>query len=244
MVSKNQIKLITSLLQKKYRQKNQLFFAEGTKVISEFYKSGWKLYTLFSTENLPFISATKTTQISELELKKISALKTPQTALAVYYLPKQNEILETSFSVVLDGIQDPGNLGAIIRLCDWFGVKQLVCSIDTVDCFNPKVVQASMGSLARVNVVYVDLKNFLSEKNKLPVYGAFMNGKDIYKQKLPENAVLVLGNEGNGITPKIEQLITSKIAIPQSGPGQLTESLNVATAAAIILSEFHRTIEK
>jgi RNA methyltransferase, TrmH family len=244
MLSKNQIKLITSLQQKKYRQKHQLFFAEGTKVISEFYKSGWKLHTLFSTETLSFISAGKTTQISEAELKKISALKTPQSALAVFYLPQQHEIIEPNFSVVLDGIQDPGNLGTLIRLCDWFGAKQLVCSPDTADCYNPKVVQTSMGSLARVNVVYVDLESFLSEKNKLPVYGAFMDGENIYNQTLPEKAVLVLGNEGKGISPKIEQLITSKIAIPQFGKEQLTESLNVATAAAIILSEFHRAIEK
>lgn len=244
MVSKNQIKLITSLQQKKFRQKNQLFFAEGTKVISEFYKSGWKLHALFSIEKLPFIPDNITTQITVQELKKISALKTPHTSLAVFNIREQEEINEPIFSVVLDGIQDPGNLGSIIRLCDWFGVKQLICSKDTVDCFNPKVVQASMGSLARVNVVYTDLENFLAKKNTLPVYGAFMEGENIYKQKLPENAVLVLGNEGNGISPKIEQLITSKIAIPQFGSEQLTESLNVATATAILLSEFHRAIEK
>lgn len=243
MLSKNQIKLITSLRQKKYRQKNQLFFAEGTKVISEFYKSGWKLHSLFSTETLPFIPVNKCTQISEQELKLISALKTPHNALAIFYLPEQIEQIESTFSIVLDGIQDPGNLGAIIRLCDWFGIHHLICSKDTADCFNPKVVQASMGSLARVNVVYSDLEHFFTKTNKLPVYGAFMEGKNIYSQKLPKNAVLVLGNEGNGISPEIEQFITSKIAIPQFGHEQLTESLNVATAAAIILSEFHRTIE-
>ncbi len=244
MVSKNQIKLITSLQQKKYRQKNDLFFAEGTKVISEFYKSGWKLHTLFSTENLPFIPPSKTELISDPDLKKISALKTPHTALAVFYIPEQLKEIESTFTVVLDGIQDPGNLGTIIRLCDWFGVKQLVCSIDTVDCFNPKVVQSSMGSLSRVNVVYTDLEDFLSKNNNLPVYGAFMDGENIYRQKLPKNAILVLGNEGNGISSKTEQLITSKITIPRFGPDQLTESLNVSTAAAIILSEFHRAIEK
>lgn len=245
MVSKNQIKLITSLQQKKYRQIHQLFFAEGTKVVSEFYKSGWKLHTLFSTETLPFISSDKITPILDLELKKISALKTPNNTLAVFYLPTpSDEIIEDTFTIVLDGIQDPGNLGTIIRLCDWFGVKQLVCSSDTADCFNPKVVQASMGSLARVRVIYTDLEPYLTDKNKLPVYGAFMGGENIYRQKLPENAVLVLGNEGHGISPKIESFITKKIAIPQFSPEQLTESLNVATAAAIILSEFHRAIEK
>jgi TrmH family RNA methyltransferase len=244
MVSKNQIKLITSLQQKKYRQKNHLFFVEGTKVISEFYKSGWKLHLLFSTENLDFIPPSKTVLISETDLKKISSLITPHAALAVFNLPKHNKEIESTFTVVLDGIQDPGNLGTIIRLCDWFGVKQLVCSSDTADCFNPKVVQSSMGSLARVNVVYTNLEEFLNEKNKLPVFGAFVDGENIYRQKLPKNAVLVLGNEGNGVSFNIEQLIQSKISIPQFGEDQLTESLNVASAAAIILSEFHRTIEK
>jgi TrmH family RNA methyltransferase len=244
MVSKNQIKLITSLQQKKYRGKNQLFFAEGTKVISEFYRSGWKLYALFSIEELPFMSSDKITPISEAELKKISALKTPNTALAVFFMPMQFQVNVESFSLVLDGIQDPGNLGTIIRLCDWFGIKQLVCSIDTADCFNPKVVQASMGSLARVDIIYTDLDKFFAEENKLPVYGAFMNGENIYKQKLPEKAVLVLGNEGKGISSKLEKFITKKIAIPQFGKVQMTESLNVASAASIILSEFHRAIER
>ena len=245
MVSKNQIKLITSLKQKKYRQKYGLFFAEGTKVISEFYKSDWKLQTLFSTNMLPFISENKTAIISETELKKISALKTPQDALAVFHLPENFSLsVKNEFTVVLDSIQDPGNLGTIIRLCDWFGVSQLICSLDTADCFNPKVVQASMGSLARVKVVYTGLEAYLSAKNNLPVYGAFMNGKTIYKQQLPENAVLVLGNEGKGISSQVEKFVSQKITIPQFGKHQLTESLNVATAAAIILSEFHRAIEK
>lgn len=244
MVSKNQIKLITSLQQKKYRQKYGLFFAEGTKVISEFYKSGWKLQTLFSTNTLPFISENKITIISETELKKISALKTPQDALAVFHLPENFSFSDKNeFTVVLDGIQDPGNLGTIIRLCDWFDISQLICSIDTADCFNPKVIQASMGSLARVKVVYTDLEQYFSSKNILPVYGAFMNGETIYKQQLSEKAVLVLGNEGKGISSQVEKHVTQKIAIPQVGKHQFTESLNVATAAAIILSEFHRAIE-
>lgn len=244
MVSKNQIKLISSLEQKKYRQKYGLFFTEGTKVISEFYKSGWKLHTLFSTKTLPFISHSKTVLISEYELKKISALKTPQDALAVFYLPEPAIISnENGITVVLDAIQDPGNLGTIIRLCDWFGVQQLICSPDCADCFNPKVIQASMGSLARVNIIYTELEKYFYTLKSLPVYGAFMNGENIYNKKFPENAVLVLGNEGKGISSQIENYVTQKIAIPQFGSAQLTESLNVATAAAIILSEFHRAIE-
>lgn len=245
MVSKNQIKLITSLQQKKFRQKSHLFFAEGTKVISEFYKSGWKLHWLFSTEELPFVSPDKITEISYAELKKLSVLKTPQTALAVFYLPDQDKIIRDDvFTVVLDGIQDPGNLGTIIRLCDWFGISQLVCSKNTVDCYNPKVVQASMGSLARVDVFYTDLKNYFAEVNKLPLFGSFMDGANIYQQQLPQKATLILGNEGKGISRVLEKYITQKIAIPQFGNNQLTESLNVASAASIILSEFYRSTEK
>lgn len=244
MVSKNQIKLITSLQQKKYRKINHLFFVEGTKVISEFHKSGWKLHTLFSTKILPFISENKTLLASASELKKISALKTPHDALALFYLPEQNNtFFDSGFTVVLDAIQDPGNLGTIIRLCDWFGVQQVVCSQDTADCFNPKVVQASMGSLARIKVVYTDLEDYFSLENTRPVYGAYMNGENIYNQKFPENAVLILGNEGKGISRNVEKFVTQKIAIPQFGKEQLTESLNVAIAAAIVLSEFHRAIE-
>lgn len=144
-----------------------------------------------------------------------------------------------SLKVALDAIRDPGNLGTIIRLCDWFGITQLICSTDTVDCYNPKVVQASMGSLARVEVEYVDLKDYLSN-TKLPVYGAFMDGESIYKESLPQEGILVMGNEANGVHPEIEALVNKRISIPRFGELQETESLNVATATAIILSEFKR----
>lgn len=243
MISKSQIKLITSLKQKKYRITHDLFFVEGTKVIQEFYGAGWEIYALFSTEMLDFVSENKVTLISENELKKISALKTPNKALAVFKLPALKPIVSVNFSVALDGIRDPGNLGTIIRLCDWFGVKTLLCSHDTVDCFNPKVIQSSMGSLARVEVHYLDLENYF-EKNHLPVYGAFMEGDNVYAEKLPRQAILLMGNEGNGISKKLEKFLSKKISIPQFGVDHKTESLNVAMATSILLSEFHRTIEK
>ena len=141
--------------------------------------------------------------------------------------------------MVLDEINDPGNLGTIIRLCDWFGVDQLVCSLNTADCFNPKVVQASMGSLSRVSIVYSNLIPFL-EKEKRDIFGAILKGENVYKSVLPNNAILIMGNEANGISDKIQNLITKSITIPQFGTVQKTESLNVATATAILLSEFRR----
>jgi TrmH family RNA methyltransferase len=240
MLSKNQIKLITSLQQKKYRKQHQLFFAEGVKVIEELLRSKYELQTIFVTEPLDFKVATnKIHTISPAELKKISALTTPNTCLAVFKIPTENFSLKEGLLVALDDVRDPGNLGTIIRLCDWFGVEQLICSPETVDIYNPKVVQATMGSIGRVTVLYTDLVPFL-KATRLPVFGTFMDGENIYKQDLPSNAILIMGNEANGICNEVAQCITSKLAIPRFGQLQETESLNVATATAIILSEFKR----
>jgi RNA methyltransferase, TrmH family len=240
MLSKNQIKLITSLQQKKYRKQYQLFFAEGVKVIEELLRSKYELQTIFVTEPLDFKVATdKIHTISPAELKKISALTTPNNCLAVFKIPTEHFSLKEGLLVVLDDVRDPGNLGTIIRLCDWFGVEQLVCSPETVDIYNPKVVQATMGSIGRVAVLYTDLVSFLKTKSS-PVFGTFMDGENIYKQELPPNAILIMGNEANGISDEVAQCIASKIAIPRFGQLQQTESLNVATATAIILSEFKR----
>ena len=142
-------------------------------------------------------------------------------------------------------VNDPGNLGTIIRLCDWFGVTDLICSTETVDCYNPKVVQASMGSLTRVNITYLDLEEFLKDVKNIPVYGTFMEGDNVYKSNLDKKGIVIFGNEANGINDKLECLISKKITIPRFGFTQETESLNVATAAAVLLSEFkRRTIEK
>ncbi|MCZ4318094.1 RNA methyltransferase [Aequorivita viscosa] len=241
MVSKSQTKLITSLQQKKYRIQNGLFVAEGPKVITELLNEGLKLQAFFST-NSAEISAENHFQITETELKKISFLKTANTSLAVFEIPKVKPLQDTGLIVALDAIRDPGNLGTIIRLCDWFGVRQLLCSEDTVDCFNPKVVQATMGSLARVSIHYRSLSECF-KNTTLPIYGGFMEGNNIYSEKLPKDGIVVMGNEANGISDEIIQKITHKISIPRFGNIQKTESLNVATATAILLSEFRRTIE-
>lgn len=172
-------------------------------------------------------------------MKKISALSTPNTCLALFKIPETKKVQEKGLLLALDDIRDPGNLGTILRLCDWFGIEQLVCSKETVDLYNPKVVMATMGSIARVNVTYLDL-NELIKNTKLPVFGTFMDGKNIYKEQLPKEGIIVMGNEANGISKGIENSIKNRLAIPRFGDLQQTESLNVATATAIILSEFKR----
>ncbi|RXM48757.1 RNA methyltransferase [Flavobacterium sp. YO12] len=240
MVTKNQIKLISGLHQKKQRFVNQLFFAEGVKVIQELLQSNFELEHLYTTLNdFQEVQTSKRTLINDQELKKISALTTPNSCLAVFKMPVENEINSTGLILALDDIRDPGNLGTILRLCDWFGIKQIVCSKETVDIYNPKVVQATMGSITRVNVNYVDLKTYLSQ-TKLPVFGTFMDGETIYKKNLPENGIIIMGNEANGISAEIEKTVTARLTIPRFGELQKTESLNVATATAIILSEFKR----
>ncbi len=238
MLSKSQIKLITSLKQKKYRQQYGYFVVEGVKTIKELLESNLELYALYTTETFN-IDAKKEFIISETELKKISFLKTPNKALAIFKIPEVKTVDKTKLIVALDDVRDPGNLGTIIRLCDWFGVKDLVCSKKTVDCFNPKVIQATMGSITRVNISYLDLEVFLKKAN-MPVFGAFMEGDNVYKSKLPNDGILVMGNEANGVSLEVENLVTEKISIPRFGDLQATESLNVATATAILLSEFRR----
>jgi len=250
MVSKNQIKLITSLQQKKYRNEHQLFLAEGVKVIQELLQSNFVLEHLFVTEAIfEKVIPSQKTLVNETDMKRISALSTPSSCLAVFKIPPSTPIETKGLTVALDDIRDPGNLGTIIRLCDWFGVQQVICSKETVDVYNPKVIQATMGSITRVSINYVDLKQFISE-SPLPVYGTFMDGTNVYKETLPKDAILIMGNEANGISATIEYLVNNRIAIPRfpsavrsalSGDLQQTESLNVATATAIFLSEFRRS---
>jgi RNA methyltransferase, TrmH family len=239
-LSKNQIKLIQSLNLKKQRQKQQLFVAEGIKVVNELLKV-CVLKELFVTDAVVHLfSNCSFQQIDENELKKISSLKSPNGVLAIFEIPENSDYKDNGLVLALDDINDPGNLGTIIRLCDWFGVTQLVCSQNTVDCYNSKVVQATMGSIARVNIMYVDLIPFLKQ-TKLPTYIADMEGDTIYKTTLPTDAVLILGNEANGISDAVKMIVKNKITIPRFGESQVTESLNVATATAIILSEFRRS---
>lgn len=236
MLTKSEIKLISSLNQKKFRIQHSLFTVEGIKGIQEFLNSEFKFYRIFTTEAIFEIESTL---ISEAELKKISSLATPNKALALFKISEPKSIDESKLIVALDDIRDPGNLGTIIRLCDWFGVRDLVCSHSTVDCYNPKVVQATMGSLTRVNISYLDLKAFLNQ-SKLQKFGAFMDAKNVYNAHLPEKGILILGNEANGISTSIEECVDEKITIPRFGNIKATESLNVATATAILLSEFKR----
>lgn len=219
---------------------HQLFVAEGVKVIQELLKSNFVLEHLYVTEHLfQDIDSEKKSIISDTDLKRISSLSTPNNCLAVFKIPAAIPTNSDGLILALDNVRDPGNLGTIIRLCDWFGIAQIVCSEQTVDNYNPKVVQATMGSIARVNVKYVDLVKYLS-KATLPIFGTFMEGENVYSKDLPANGILVLGNEANGISSEIEKLVTNKLSIPRFGNLQQTESLNVATATAIFLSEFKR----
>jgi len=238
MLSKNQIKLISSLKQKKYRLQHGLFVAEGVKTINELLASNFKLNQIYSIKSFK-IDANLETIITDIELKKISFLASPNTALALFKIPEPAQIDTNQLIVALDNVRDPGNLGTIIRLCDWFGIRDLVCNLETVDCFNPKVIQATMGSVSRVNITYLDLKTFIKNAESKS-FGTFIEGENIYNKQLPEKGILILGNEANGIAEDIEKLVSEKITIPRFGNIQATESLNVATATAVLLSEFKR----
>jgi TrmH family RNA methyltransferase len=233
-ITKNEIKLIKSLGQKKVRQQEQLFLVEGVKGIYEFLNSDFELYQLFATDA---IFDTETTLISTKDLQRISALKSPNTAVAIFRMPKPKPVIESTLVLALDDVRDPGNLGTIIRLCDWFGIESLVCSLETVECYNPKVVQATMGSLTRVHIKYTNLETYIQESG-LEVFGTFMDGASIYSTDLPKKGIILMGNEANGISSKIGKLVDKKIGIPRFGNLKATESLNVATAAAIVLSAF------
>ncbi len=243
MLTKNQSKRILSLSKKKHRTQEQLFVAEGIKVVQEFLDSDYELVEIFSTDKKYTQFTDAFVHISDKELSKISSLTTPNTVLATFRIPESNPIDFNNLIIALDDLNNPGNLGTIIRLCDWFGIKDLVCSLSTVDCYNPKVVQAAMGSHTRVNITYVDLESILFKAQN--TIGTFMQGYSIYEEKLPNSGILVLGNEANGISKNVASLLKTKLTIPRFGPLKKTESLNVANAASIILSEFRRqSIEK
>ena len=245
MISKSQISFIKSLHQKKFRKEHGLFIVEGLKSLTEFINSKFEIDSIFHiTDVMPKLGKLsqniKLHQVSLDELSKISALNAPQQLLATIKIPDpeelNSELLKGNFTLALDSIQDPGNLGTIIRTADWFGLKYLICSEDTVEAYNPKVVQASMGSLARVNIIYTDLK-VLFTKSKLPVYGALLDGKSIYKTTFGNEGILLLGNEGKGISPDLMKMINFPVTIPRFGSA---ESLNVAISASIFCSEIRR----
>lgn len=240
MVGKNQIKVITSLQQKKFRKQHGLFFVEGKKIISELLQSSFqleKIYVLPKSENKFTPSFCET--IDEASLKKISALSTPSDCLAIFKIPEPKDFVSKGLTVVLDSINDPGNLGTIIRLCDWFGIQNIICSNDTVDVYNPKTLQATMGSIARVNIIYTDISEFLSKQTQT-IFGTFMDGKSVYETTLPKSGFLILGNEANGISGAVSKLVQERLSIPRFGENQATESLNVAMASAMFLSEYAR----
>ncbi len=240
MVSRNEIKLITSLSQKKYRYKHLLFVAEGVKLVTELLNSSYVVQQIYTTKKQEFsLEENKIKLVSEVEMQKLSKLSTPSEVLGLFKIPESKELVSNGLQLVLDDIKDPGNLGTIIRLCDWFGITQLVCSSDTVDCYNPKVVQATMGSLANVNVVYTALDAYLNG-SKLPKFFTLLEGKNIYKEELPTDALIVMGNEANGIRKSLYKYADYKINIPKLGANTKAESLNVAMATSVVLSEFKR----
>ena len=237
MLSKNQVKLIQKLHHKKYRNELNLFIVEGKKSINEFLQAGYTPQLLIATEAFTAsVPQHLITPVSKDELRKVSTLQNPDEGLAVFEQPKHKGILQEGVIVALDNVQDPGNLGTIIRLCDWFGVETLLCNTQTVDCYNPKVVQATMGSLTRVAVHYLDLAAFLTTTT-LPVYTMDLEGENLYTATFPKGCILILGNEANGISSEVRALSNEVITIPHFSKHQRTESLNVAMAGAIILSE-------
>jgi len=237
MLSKNQQKIIQKLQQKKYRNELGFFVVEGKKGILEFVQAGFKVEAIFATSLFSEqLNKLPLTLISKEELSKISTLKNPDEGVAIFHQPKHKGILQEGLILALDNIQDPGNLGTLIRLCDWFGIETLLCSEQTVDCYNPKVVQASMGSLSRVEVHYLPLEGFLATC-ALPIYVATLQGTNLYTTTFPEDCVIVLGNEANGVSPEVAALANNAITIPRFGKLQQAESLNVAMAGAIIVSQ-------
>jgi TrmH family RNA methyltransferase len=253
MLSKNKIKLIKSLSQKKYRLIEKLFLAEGNKLVTEILNSDFKVELLLSTTDFSDSFGSTLTNVKEVisvmpdDIKKASLLKTPQQVLALCEIPRNNfsfDNLSDDLVLCLDNIQDPGNMGTILRIADWFGIHNICTSKNSVDVYNPKVIQASMGAILRVKVFYLDLEELIKKANraKLPTFGAFLSGKNIYSEKLPEKGLIVLGNEGQGISTGLESLIQNKIHIPEYNviAGRGSESLNVSVATSIICSEFRR----
>jgi TrmH family RNA methyltransferase len=245
MLSKSQISFIKSLHQKKYRKEHGLFIVEGIKSIKEFFQSSYQIHTIFYNSEqynlLPKLPANiNLFEVKNAELDKISTLQTPQGFLALIHIPKNRELaltaLKNKFTLVLDGVQDPGNMGTIIRTADWFGFKNIICSADCVEVFNPKTVQATMGSLARVNIYEADLPALLAE-NTIPVFGALLDGESIYKTQWGAEGLVILGNEGKGISAEVIKKINKPVTIPRIGEA---ESLNVAVSAAIFCAELVR----
>ncbi|MCX6232882.1 MAG: RNA methyltransferase [Bacteroidetes bacterium] len=254
MLTKNTIKHINALKQKKFRDEFQQFMAEGDKLVSELLHSHYKIIEIFALnewlDNQKIPENIAVTAVTTDELERISSLTTPNKVIALIEIPQQQAIDNLIFNklvLVLDEIKDPGNLGTIIRIADWFGISDIICSKHTVDAYNPKVVQATMGSIARVKIHYADLAGLFNSLSKeIPVYGTLLNGDNIYTQTLTSNGIIVLGNESRGISEEIQYFIQHKLYIPSyaENPQNKAESLNAAIAAAIVCAEFKRRFFK
>lgn len=249
MISKNKIKYIRSLEHKKNRNNEDLFIAEGPKIVGDLLPyipvTLIAATTQWIEEHKNILSDIEIIEVSDEELGKISLMRHPQQVLAVFRKRKHNMDITNigeCLSIVLDGVQDPGNLGTIVRIADWFGISTIFCSEDTADIYNPKAIQSTMGSIARVNVVYTDIEKLIEKlPDNFPVYGTLLDGKNIYEQKLSSTGLIVMGNEGKGISEKIRNKITDKLYIPNFPQDkETTDSLNVAVATAIVCSEFRR----
>lgn len=248
MLSKNKIKFIQSLSRKKKRDQEGLFLAEGDKLIGELLDSGMRFHSIVTTRPENFARLGTAFELIEADadaLRKISLLKTPSSAVALVYqeASRLSDInLNSSLVLALDEIQDPGNLGTIIRLASWFGIRHLVCDNNTADCYNPKVIQSTMGAIAHVDVHYTQLADFLlqAKQKGIPLYGTFLDGENIYETPLSNNGVVIMGNEGKGIAADLEKLIDRRLFIPSFADAGRVESLNVSMAASIICSEFRR----
>ncbi|MBW0177843.1 RNA methyltransferase [Sediminibacterium sp.] len=236
MLSKNELKYIQSLCQKKQRTAERLFLAEGVKLAAELLDAGYPVKKIYAVEEWEApVTSVPVTRIPLFELEKISSLQTPNQVLLIaeQQEPAGEPVLKNNFTLVLDGIQDPGNLGTIIRIADWFGINQVIASKDTAELYNPKVIQATMGSFLRVKTWYRDLETILAQK-QVPVYGALLNGKSMYSIESVKEGILVIGNESKGIRETVLPLINQAITIPRMGKA---ESLNAAVATGILLSQ-------
>ncbi|MCD6090380.1 MAG: RNA methyltransferase [Bacteroidales bacterium] len=247
MLSQADIKLINSLKLSKTRRKMGLFLVEGPKMVNELiHYPNFEIQLIAASkkwmDSQPNIQGYSPKEISEKALQKLSNFSTANEVLAVVKMPENQEfkLKKETLYLVLDNIQDPGNLGTIIRTAEWFGINEIVCSNDTVDQYNPKVVQSTMGSLFRVHCYYNDISSFLKEQ-KLPIYGTLLNGKNIYQEKLNSSGFIVIGNESKGISAAVQSLITHPLYIPSHGQSK-AESLNASIASAVVMAEFKRNL--
>ena len=246
MLSKNKIKFIQSLDRKKVRTECGCFLAEGNKLVEDTlpaFTCRLLVATAWWLQKHPGVRAGEILECSPDEIARASLMRSPQDVLAVYEMPRhdlQADVLSRQLVLALDTVQDPGNLGTIVRIADWYGIEDILCSPLCADLYNPKVVQATMGALARVRVHYVDLVEFLPRIGT-PIYGTFLDGQDIYGQSLTPTGIIVMGNEGNGISPEVRKLVTHSLFLPSYPPERITsESLNVAIATAVVCAEFRR----